>query len=128
RGLIEVSSVSPGARGRKVYAVTDAGRREFHTWITGEPTGPDPETAALSRLFFLGLLEAEERPAVLRRITARLEGQLAEFLALRERLDAEEIPAEFHSVVVYQRATLEHGIASTRFSLDWFHDQLDRHE
>ncbi|MEE2047557.1 PadR family transcriptional regulator, partial [Nocardiopsis tropica] len=53
RGAIEVASVEPGGRGRKVYRVTGAGREEFRAWMTGDPTGSDLETAALSRLFFL---------------------------------------------------------------------------
>src|SRR5690606_21348042 len=56
QGLIEVASVEPSARGKKVYRVTDSGREEFRSWMTGELAGPDLETAALPRLFFLGLL------------------------------------------------------------------------
>lgn len=128
QGLIEVDSVEPGARGRKVYRVTDAGRQEFRTWMTGELTGPDIETAALSRLHFLGLLEAEERPAVLRRIMARIERDLAELLALRDRIDTQHIPEEYHDVAIHQRATLEYGIASSRFAFDWFRDHLNQQE
>jgi DNA-binding PadR family transcriptional regulator len=128
QGLIEVASVDPGARGRKVYAATEAGRREFRTWMLGDVTGGDVETAALSRLFFLGLLEAEERPAVLRRIKASLETQLAELVELQERVGAQDIPADLHDVAVHQQATLDFGIAYSRFALDWFRSHLHREE
>jgi DNA-binding PadR family transcriptional regulator len=128
RGLIEVASVEAGGRGRKVYRLTEAGRQEFRAWMTGELTGPDLETAALSRLYFLGLLEPAERLPVLRRITARIETDLAALSALDKHLDTLDVPEEHRDLVTHQRATLDYGIASYRFSLDWFRDHIDRHE
>ncbi|MBB6347005.1 helix-turn-helix transcriptional regulator [Nonomuraea muscovyensis] len=128
RGLIEVASIEAGGRGRKVYRLTDAGREEFRAWMTGELAGPDLETAALSRLYFLGLLEPVERAPVLRRITARIETDLAALAALDRHLDTVDIPDEHRDLATFQRATLDYGIASHRFALDWFRDHIDRHE
>lgn len=127
RCQVEVASTETGGRGRKVYRVTDAGRREFQAWMTGDLSGSDVETAALSRLFFLGLLDAGDRAAVLRRITTRLESDLAELTALGEHLDSLEVPEHLQEVALHQRATLDYGLASTRFSLDWFRGHLERH-
>lgn len=128
RGLIEVASVETGGRGRKVYHLTDAGRAEFRAWMTEEPTGPDLETAALSRLYFLGLLEPPERAQVLRRITARIETDLAELSALDQHLDTLAIPEEHRDVAAYQRMTLDYGIAAHRFMLDWLRGRVDQPE
>jgi DNA-binding PadR family transcriptional regulator len=126
KGLIEVASVDTGARGKKTYCVTDAGREEFRSWMTEEWTGTPTETAMLSRLFFLGLLEEDERAPVLARITARLEADLARLEALDVRLDSTDVPEGYRDVAAYQRATLDYGVRSTRFALDWFRDRLDR--
>ncbi|MER5423160.1 PadR family transcriptional regulator [Streptosporangium roseum] len=128
RGFIEVASMEAGGRGRKVYRLTDAGRQEFRAWMTGDLAGADLETAALSRLYFLGLLEPAERVPVLRRITARVETDLAAFSALDKHLDTLDIPEEQRDLATHQRATLDYGIASLRFMLDWFRDHTDRHE
>ncbi|QOC91764.1 PadR family transcriptional regulator [Micromonospora craniellae] len=126
KGLIEVASTEPGGRGKKVYRVTEAGRQEFHRWMTGELSGADLETATLSRLFFLGLLDPADRAPVLRRIQERAAADLAELTALKERLDTIEVPAEFRDVAAYQRATLDYGIASGLHALTWFGDLADR--
>ncbi|WP_436758321.1 PadR family transcriptional regulator [Streptosporangium sp. V21-05] len=128
RGFIEVASVEAGGRGRKVYRLTEAGRQEFHEWMTGDLAGLDLETAALSRLYFLGLLEPAERLPVLRRITARIETDLATLSSLDKHLDTLNIPEEHRDLATHQRATLAYGIASHRFTLDWFRDHIDRHE
>jgi hypothetical protein len=111
-----------------VYRVTDAGREEFRAWMTEELSGPDLETAALSRLYFLGLLEPAERVPVLRRITARIETDLAALSALDKHLDTLEVHEKHRDLVTHQRAALDYGIASHRFMLDWFRDHTDRHE
>ncbi|MEE6258090.1 PadR family transcriptional regulator [Plantactinospora sonchi] len=127
RGFIEVASVEAGGRGRTVYRVTDAGRQEFHAWMTAELTGPDLETAALSRLYFLGLLEPVDRVPVLRRITARIEADLARLSALDKHLKTLDIPKKHRDLATHQHATLDYGIAAHRFTLDWFRDHIDRH-
>ncbi|GAA2088452.1 hypothetical protein GCM10009780_30490 [Actinomadura alba] len=111
-----------------MYRLTDLGRQEFRAWMTGELAGPDLETAALSRLYFLGLLEPVERVPVLRRIMARIETDLAGLSALDKHLDTLNIPEEHRDLATHQRATLDYGIASHRFALDWFRDHIDRHE
>lgn len=128
RGLVEVASAEPGLRGRKVHRVTDEGRAEFHAWMIGELSGPDLESVALPRLYFLGLVDAADRPVVLRRITARIETDLARLTDLRGRIDASEVPDGWEDVARHQRATLDFGIASHEFSLDWFRGHLEREE
>lgn len=123
RDLIEV--VDAGARGKKIYHVTDAGRAEFRSWMLSDITGTDLETAMLSRHFFLGLLEPVDRTQVLQLITARLDADLARLVALDEHLDTVEIPEGYHDVAAYQRATLDYGIASDRFTIDWFRKRYE---
>lgn len=126
RGLIEVASVESGGRGRKVYRATEAGRGEFHEWMTGELGGPDLEAAALPRLFFLGLVEAADREAVLRRIQRRAEEEVAALTGVDERIAAMDVPEGLREVLAYQRATLHYGIASGRHALAWFGDFIER--
>ncbi|MFK0244066.1 helix-turn-helix transcriptional regulator [Amycolatopsis azurea] len=127
RGLVEVASAETGGRGKKTYRVTEAGRREFHTWMTGEVAGSDLESAALSRLYFLGLLEPSERVPVLHRIEARIESDLTRFSQLDKELDTKDIPEGLGDLAAHQRATLDYGIASFQFALDWFRDYADHH-
>lgn len=128
RGLIEVDEVEAGARGRKTYRVTDAGDAEFRAWMHGPVTGPDAEGAALPRLFFLGLLDPAERDEVLARLTARVAQDVARLEALDAQLDAQQVPDELRDVFTYQRATLDYGLASGRFALDWFRRYAADHE
>lgn len=123
-GQIEVAAADAGARGRKVYRVTEAGRREFHDWMTGPVTGPDAEAAGLPRLFFLGLLESDERPGVLRAIIARIEADLAALESLGRQLETFEAPEGLQDVATHQLATLDYGLTQHRNTLAWFRQHL----
>ena len=119
RGEVEVESVEQGARGRKVYRVTPAGREAFATWMHADLTG-SIETAALSRLFFLGLLDADERGQVLDRIKGAISADLARLHAVRAEVERTEVPPDLADVALYQRAVLDYGLATFGFALDWF--------
>lgn len=123
QGHVEVEETG-GGRGRKVYRVTESGRDAFRTWMTGELVGGDTETVALSRLFFLGLVEAEERGQVLARVEARISADLARLRQVSAHLEQQQVPKQLTDVATYQRATLDYGLASTAFALEWFRSNV----
>lgn len=125
-GFIEVASEEPDARRRKVYRATEAGRHEFHRWMTGKLVGSNIETAALSRLHFLGLLEPAERGPALDGILERIEQELASLETVERELNTMQPPPELQEVFVHQRGTLDYGLASARFARDWFRDYRER--
>jgi DNA-binding PadR family transcriptional regulator len=69
-GLIGGEDASNGARGRRVYELTDSGREALEQWLHGASTTIEYRDESLLRLFFsdalpreeaLGLLEARRR-------------------------------------------------------------------
>lgn len=84
-GLIAGEDASTGSRSRRVYEITDDGRKALEDWLLGESVTIELRDESLLRLFFsdalpreqaLGLLEArkrghEEYLDVLRAIDAR---------------------------------------------------------
>ncbi|WP_194411060.1 PadR family transcriptional regulator [Microbacterium cremeum] len=125
-GLVIVGD-SADARGSKPYTVTDAGRQAWREWMLSPITGGDVETAALARIFFLGLLsDDDEKRSVIDAVRARVSADLAELVGVAQSVDASEVPLEFADVFVFQRATLDYGIRSNRLALDWCDELADR--
>ncbi len=69
-GLVRGEDAPNGARGRRVYELTDAGRQALEDWLVGPTTTIEYRDESLLRLFFadavpreqaLGLLEARKR-------------------------------------------------------------------
>ena len=97
-----------GGRRRKVYKVTDKGRRALEDW-RAEPTDAIPElrAPALLKLFF------GAEPAVLAPLQIEAQRRkLAEYEAIRESMP--------DSVPEGPRLALDAGIASTRQQIKWW--------
>ena len=122
-GNVRMHEQTEGGRHKKVYEITDAGAATFHAWIRSPIVGGDLETAALSRLFLLGLVEdPAERRAVIDGVIAEIERELAGLEEFAVALDAQAaaIPDVYRDVFRFQRATLDYGVVAHRASLDWF--------
>lgn len=59
---------------------------------------------------------------------ARVEADLAPLEEMGRRLEGTEFPAEHRGLATHQLATLDYGIGSNRFALDWLRTHLARHE
>lgn len=126
RGEIEYEVVTEQGRRKKLYRPTQAGHTAFFGWLTGLVTGSNLETAALSRVFFLGLLtDAADRRSVLQRILDRNEEDRAELRAIGDQLDTLDVPEEHMNVFRYQRATLDYGLATHRVAAEFFGGLLE---
>ncbi|MEU4395360.1 PadR family transcriptional regulator [Kribbella sp. NPDC023855] len=80
-GLVEV--VEEQSRGRKTYAVTQAGRAELRRWML-DPAEETVRSAAALRMFLIGSLEPDDARAFLRAYIDNTDDNLAR---LRAQLD-----------------------------------------
>jgi PadR family transcriptional regulator AphA len=105
-----------GGRRRKLYEITDEGRRELERWRR-EPTGAIPElrAPALLKLFFGG------DPVELAPLQVEAHrSKLAEYEAIRATLP--------DSIPEGPRLALDAGIASARHQIDWWETVMVSHD
>jgi PadR family transcriptional regulator, regulatory protein AphA len=111
-GLIEVTGT--GARNRREYGITDAGRAELKNWLTGPGADGAYRSAALLRVFFLWTLPPEEGAAYLKEFARRNQELHAGLTRLREESAWQGDPAQ-----VCEWLALEFGIRATQSSGEW---------
>jgi DNA-binding PadR family transcriptional regulator len=114
-GLIKVSDVGP--RGRKEYAITDAGRAELLRWMATPRDDPAFRSAPLLRVFLLDQLTAAEAREYLQSLRQHAETEHASY----EQIHCDD---DF-----FGRAALEYGLRFTSMQADWATwaiEQLDR--
>lgn len=73
----KVTVVASGARGRKTYLTTPAGRAEFHEWMMKPPEGGVRNEFAL-RLFLVSALDRDEAAVLLRGYADEAERQVSD--------------------------------------------------
>lgn len=126
KGWVAFSEELENGRHKKVYMALPSGREAFMGWMRSETPDSKLEVTALSKMFFLGLIDgAEEKRAILREITEKTEKALSGLEALDRELERIEVPEDYRDIFRYQRKTLEYGIGAHRFARDWFSRELD---
>lgn len=112
-GLVEVNAEGP--RGRKEYAVTEAGLAELRHWLT--ETDPAPlakRSEMLLRVFFLGQIRPEQARAYLRRQAEIGEERSRRLAPLKELVGQTE-----DDLSLYGRLALEWGLRFSDMQREW---------
>ena len=125
-GHVEISAAE-GPRGKKTYAITTSGRQEFHRWMLTDLTGADYEVSVLARTYFLGLIDASDRPSIAANIEQRIRLDLDRLEHLEAQVSTTHIPEGLEEVGKFQLATLQYGLATCRTALAWVKKYLPDH-
>jgi PadR family transcriptional regulator, regulatory protein AphA len=117
-GLITLGDIGP--RGRKEYAITDAGRAELYRWMTAPGGDPPFRSAALLRVFLLAELPPAQARQYLEALRSFADRGHARYEQIRDSNDWSDDDADF-----FARAALEYGLQFSRMQSEWATDVLD---
>lgn len=122
KGFISFRDTVENGRKKKVYSITESGKKAFYEWMWEEIPEKKLEEGVLSRVYFLGLFGKEDRKSILDKIILQVKNS-EEFLALKEKELAEiELPDNYKDVFKYQFSTLKYGLLQHRAALKWLKD------
>jgi len=110
--LVKVAAEGP--RGRKEYAITDAGHEELRHWLVDVEPERQRRSDMLLRVFFLNLVVQEDAVAYLHKQADHSAKQHNDLVALKEALADED-----GNLAVYGRIALEWGLRFSAMSRDW---------
>ncbi|MBA2740675.1 MAG: PadR family transcriptional regulator [Actinobacteria bacterium] len=116
-GLVDGKSSPTGARKRKEYRLTEAGRAELVQWLGTPPQMPELRDESLLKLFFCDELPLEQ---ALEQLRMRRLGH-EQFLALLREIDAR--PGADPTFVAL---VLRYGIAYAEFNIAWCEEEEQR--
>ncbi len=117
-GWIEGDDVPNGARARRVFRITDAGREALNGWFTGVETRIEARDESLLRLFFADLLPPEFALGLLQ---ARREGYRQMLEYLRGLDDGSGVPDPPFVDLVYRW-----GLEYCEWGIEWCDRHLSR--
>ena len=117
-GLIKGEDASNGARGRRLYNLTPAGREALRAWLLGTTTTVELRDESLLRLFFADALPREEALLLLE---GRRRGH-EEYLEILRAIQA--LPGGPDPT--YVDLVLRWGIDFNEWGARWCQEQLER--
>jgi DNA-binding PadR family transcriptional regulator len=108
-------------RNKKVYSITEIGRQAFYQWMQDEIPVNKLEVTALSKVYFLGLIQDPHlRKQIVLEILRKIEFVQAELKKLHEEITQLDIPVAYSDILRYQLKTLDYGKNAHSFSREWF--------
>lgn len=111
-GLIAVAA--EGARGRKQYALTDAGRDELSRWLTETDPARNHRSEVLLRVFFLGEISRAQAHDYLAGLAADFAKEDQALRDLERSVDWDD-----GNLSVYGRIALEYGLRFSVMRREW---------
>jgi len=117
-GLVESEDASNGARRRRVYSLTDAGREALADWLLGRTVTIELRDESLLRLFFADALPREQALMLLEGRRRGHEEYLAVVLRAIDERPGEDPP--------FVDLVLRWGVAFNEWGAQWCSEQLER--
>lgn len=145
-GMITFREYVENGVNKKVYAITETGREHFYAGIQ-KPMAYKEKSMELVKFFFMGMVESDKRPALLRTYITELEKELTALMQIKRSADA--MPDinnmvlaqmqeqgigqsmsvdEVRDIALFQMSTLELSITKISAELKWFNDLVERLE
>jgi PadR family transcriptional regulator, regulatory protein AphA len=111
-GLIEVAAEGP--RGRKDYALTEAGLTELRRWLTETKPKKTRRNEAMMRVFFLDVLTKDQAVAYLTGMATQAAQNGEQLKALEESIGWDD-----SGLAVYGHLALEWGLRNAAMQREW---------
>ena len=113
-------------RNKKIYHITECGQKHFFKWMHADIPQSKLEVIALSKVFFLGLIESrDEKKQIIRDIIDDIEKMETQLNGLSQSLAQIQLGEEEMKIYRYQFRTLDYGILTHRVAKEWFQQILD---
>lgn len=111
---------------KKYYSITDSGKESFLQWVNAPLDAQFGRFPELSKVYFMGFAQQENRVAALEKHLEQLKEQYTVLCMVCDGTKDVDVPEEFREVFDYQYATAEYGRDTIKFNIDWFDKFLNK--
>jgi DNA-binding PadR family transcriptional regulator len=124
-GLVEMEvEVQADRPNRKVYSITEDGRRELLDWLA-TPAEPDQvREALLIKVWFGSSLRKDEVISVLEKRASELRERLAAYAAAAGFVREYTARTEMQSEALFWQLTMDAGVKHSQAHLEWIEDTI----
>lgn len=124
--LISFEELVENGRNKKVYHINSIGQERFYQWMHEEIPEKKLEVMILSKIYFLGLIENKESQVlILDKMIAKVSYIHSEMEAYEKEINSLAIPPSYEAIAKYQFKTLNYGVNSHLFALNWLETLRD---
>lgn len=125
KGWISGQEAVENGRNKRIFHLTPAGRQAFQDWLASEIEAEKVKDPALTRLYFMGFSDAQERIHVLETHIQNLRQTLEQLKFIHQQTAHLQIPPEMQTTTKFQLLTLQYGRDFYAFNIRWYETILE---
>jgi len=127
KGYIDYEETKDSGKLKKEYYITEIGRQEFDKWINSPIDSSGLRCPELSKVYFMGFSEQENRAENISRYISELKNKYDSLKLICDEseryLDSEEyehLEKEAKDIIYYQLASARFGRDLISFTIQWY--------
>ncbi len=125
KGWISGHETVENGRNKRTFHLTPAGRQAFQDWLASEIEAEKVKDPALTRLYFMGFSDPQERIRVLEAHVQTLQQTLGKLDFIHQQTANMQIPEELQAAAKFQLLTLQYGRDFYTFNIRWYEALLE---
>ena len=131
-GYIDFREIQENGKDKKEYFITEAGRQEFSNWINSSIESAGMKCPELSKIYFMGFSEQENRPEIIRDYIIALKTKYEALKMICDEAelfvcsdDCKNMDKQKKDLIFYQLAAARYGRDLMAFTVKWYEDFLN---
>ena len=124
-GYIQYEEAVENGKYKKIYSITDSGKRQFIEWVSTPMEIQSCKNPELAKLYFMGFSTKEKREVGLQEYISKLKEQYDVLNAICKEAENINVPDENKDIFYYQLAAARYGKDFMKFNIEWYQKLLD---
>ncbi len=126
RGYIDYEETVENGKYKKVYRITESGKRHFLEWVNAPIKQQEVRCPELVKVYFMGFSDWENREASIQSYLSFLKEQYCALEMVCEEAKNAAVSESNKEIFNYQLASAFYGRDLYKFNIDWFEDLLSK--
>lgn len=123
-GYINYHETIEKSKYKKVYYITESGKKHFFDWVNAPIEKQNPRIPELTKVYFMGLADKEQRAVSIQQHLMHLNERYEVLTSICEEAQTIEVPNEYKDILNYQYITALYGKELMKFNINWFENLL----
>lgn len=123
-GYIDFEESVDNGKYKKVYCITESGKKYFLEWINTPIESQSTRFSELIKIYFMGFSDKENREIIIEKYLSFLKEQHSVLEVLYNEASNMKIPENGREIFNYQLMSVLYGKDFYQFNIEWFENML----
>lgn len=125
-GYIEYQEIVENGKYKKMYHITENGKRYFLDWINAPIGEVNVRCPELVKIYFMGFSDKGKREVNIQSYLASMKEKYRVLKAICDEAEHMDVPEEGKDIFQYQLVSALYGKALCQFNINWYEQLLEQ--